>query len=429
MQCAYLIPRKTSTFFIMNKFYYLLSFVVLQHIGISESHSDPGLHQTIGNDTNKGCELTFDTQVVFQTNALIFYSQILVKNSLEDIRSLVRSLSDFVSNCCMQDARKDCYQDKNSIFIDRVCEDPVSKSKSHDISMCCSKGHMEREQCFRAVQNGPSVKMPEIDTLVPFWTQCLEFITDQRTFMEMYIYSLSRHYRIYPPKTMAKIIFASLRTYRICCKLSTSLYCIDDVEQQNKKIKKNVTIADNNICTEYKKTGMGQTILWGIKYFTMHHPVGLMGKAAEFGTTYQKFSSQCCDETKWTSDCFLDESEVLLLQFCSKSSSAAQVACCQMNGRQRSTCLDNVADKEAQTISREIHVTSEQLCRIHSAPDGSFIMWYAYEYTRRNRNSSLDVVLKSVSELGLALKLCCQNQNKFNCLSTHLPPLRFSIPS
>ncbi|KAE8630924.1 hypothetical protein XENTR_v10001019 [Xenopus tropicalis] len=412
----------------MNMIYYLFSFVVFQHIDISKSHSDPGLRQIIGK-TNKGCELTFDTQVVFQTNALIFYSQILVKNSLEDIKNLVWSLSDFISNCCKQNAGEDCNQDKNSIFIDRVCEDTISQAKNDDIRMCCSKKYIEREQCFRAVQNGPPVKMPEIDTSVPFWTQCLEFITDQQTFMETYIYSLSRHYRIFPPRTMAKIIFASLRTYHVCCKVSTSLYCIDDMEHQNKKNIKNVTEVDNTICTEYKRTGTGQTILWGIKYFTMHHPVGLMGNAAEFATTYQKFSSQCCDETKWTSDCFLDESEVLLLQFCSKSSSAAQVACCQMTGTQRSECLDNAADEEAQTISREIYVTSEQLCSIHNAPDGRLIIWYTYEYTRRKRNDSLDVVLKSVSELGLALKLCCQDQNKSDCFSTHLAPLSFSILS
>ncbi|KAM8939390.1 albumin-like [Pelodytes ibericus] len=369
---------------------------------------------------NLGCELTHDVQAVFKTNAMVFYSQMLMNNSLVDVKRLVSNLTAFISQCCMPNVGNGCFVDKSRMFIDRVCEDHLSQLKDKDISECCSKRNPHRYTCFQAAQHGPPANMTEIYKFIPYWELCLLYIADQRTFMEQQLYDVSRQYRIFPPRVMAKIIIASKRLYSKCCKESSLFNCFIEMELHIQNTVTNVINESNKICVEYKNTGAVKTILWGIQYYTLLHPTGPMAEAVTFASSYEQFSSKCCIKTEWTANCFLDENEVLLLQFCSKSSSPAHLACCHETGQKRSTCLNNIASQESQLIPGEIRLTPEQLCKFSAAPDGGVIIWYLYEYTRRHRQDNLDMVLNLVSEFESDVKLCCQKTNNQLCFSSKL---------
>ncbi|KAM4807744.1 vitamin D-binding protein-like [Rhinophrynus dorsalis] len=295
---------------------------------------------------------------VFQTNSLILYSQIAVNNSLQDVKRLVSNLTKFISDCCRHDAGTGCFQDKTGNYL--IIHECVTITLQ-------------------------SLRIKKYQHVVAKGKQNEKHATKMYNMVLQHIYHISRQYRIFPLKTMAKIIIASLKMYNNCCINSASLSCVKEtgVGKVNKVAVK---------CIEY---GYGAL---GIQYFTLLHPQSTMMKAAEFASTYEQFSSKCCDPTKWTSNCFLDESEVLVLRFCSKSSSAAQRICCRESGLKRAECLSNIAIQEAWDIPGEIRVTPEQLCTIYNAHDGSLIVWYTYEYTRRHRNDPLDAVMKSVSE-------------------------------
>ncbi|XP_053556136.1 vitamin D-binding protein-like [Bombina bombina] len=202
-------------------------FIFLLHIAEFEIYGT-GFH-THDSMKNIGCELTNEIQAVFRTNALIFYSQTLVNNSLQDVNRLVKNLTVFTSNCCMEEADSGCFKNKNDILIDRACEDLLSGTKNQAISLCCDQFNAKREECFRSIQHGPPVTIPNIYTVIPFASQCMEYISDQHMFLKTHVYDFSRQYRIFPLKTMAKIILASKKIYDTCCKDSALDFCLEEM--------------------------------------------------------------------------------------------------------------------------------------------------------------------------------------------------------
>ncbi|XP_075433877.1 vitamin D-binding protein-like isoform X2 [Ascaphus truei] len=294
--------------------YAIFLIILLVHTGQPKSFSEKsGFPRSVAKK-NTGCELTYNMGAVFHNNALIFYSQILVNNSLEDVKRLVNNLMAFISNCCMNEAGAECFEDKNNIFLDRACEDNLSQFKNQEVTACCSQRSAAREACFKSVQHGTPVNMTEIDNFTPFWSECLSYVGDHRTFVETHLYDFSRQYRIFPPRTMAKIIIASLKKYDKCCKDYFRYSCLKELLPQIKNTTEAVIAEGNKICLEYIKIGKGKILLW-----------------------------------------------------------------------------------------------------------------YTYEYTRRHRRQTLDVMLNSVSEFEMAIKLCCQEVTNSTCLSTILTPFGFSF--
>ncbi|KAM4710118.1 albumin-like [Discoglossus pictus] len=137
----------------------------------------------------------------------------------------------------------------------------------------------------------------------------------------------------------------------------------------------------------------------------------------------------CCDKTQWTADCFLDEHEVLVHQFCSKPSSDAHLTCCQETGKPRLLCLNETSSKEAQDIPNEILLTSKRLCKVNESHRGGLVVWFTFEYTRRHREESLNAVLDYVPEFENIVQQCCEEITVSTCLSKNLAPLRFHFPT
>ncbi|CAH2301429.1 vitamin D-binding [Pelobates cultripes] len=197
--------------------------------------------------------------------------------------------------------------DANSIFMQRACEDKLSLLKNQDIAACCAKKDPDTNKCFQEVQGGLSENMSERNKLIPYWKLCMLYITDQRTFVEQQIYKFSRQYRKCPSKLMSRIIITSTQLYTSCCKDAALFKCFIEMELHLQNTIQNLIKDSNIICKEYNNTGEVKTILWGIQYFTSLHPKGSMTQAVEFANSYEQLSSNCCNKTFWTADCFLDE--------------------------------------------------------------------------------------------------------------------------
>ncbi|XP_029465731.1 vitamin D-binding protein-like [Rhinatrema bivittatum] len=377
---------------------------------------------------NTGCGLTYGVETVFRTRALIFYTQILVNNSFEDVKRLVNGLILFSSNCCLIDAGSDCFEDQSSVFLARACKDAGSKLKNKEAAACCGKLSLERQNCFKELRHSPSGQLPPLGASDHLEERCLFHMGDHRSFVENYLYEFSRRLQIFPPETVAQAVNAFIKMHEICCKELRPHACFLSMTADTVTRVVKVIAEANRICNKYKVMGAGKTILWGIVFFTSFNPTGSIAKTMDFATNYEQCASQCCELSKWATDCFLDESEVLLDQFCSKSTPASYSTCCLRNGSDRIGCLNAIANQQSKAVPEKIPARAGQLCKIHREDDANIIVWYTYEYARRHRKQNLDMVLRAVSDFKTTVKRCCKESDYQICLSTSLPQLSFPVP-
>lgn len=378
---------------------------------------------------NTGCELSYYVDAVLKHSALVFYAQRLPTSSFGDIKRLVTTLLTFSSNCCLKGAGAECFQDKNSLFLDRVCEDMVLKEKHLNVSLCCDSTDHQRQGCFENLRQSRYVQLPALHNSESHQERCLGYMSDPQDFVETLLYDISRRMRLFPTQTIAEIVRASLKTYSACCSESNFKTCIIAMEKQTVQVITNIITEANKICKEYKETGVWKTRLWAIIIFASLHPKSVIRTALEFAATYEKTAVKCCELSEWTSDCFLDESEVLLNLFCSKSRTAAHGDCCLQNGPDRARCLNQIAMQESKDIPEKIPLRTEKLCEIYNQHNARLLIWYTFEYAIRHRQETLNSILTAVSNLKLVLKRCCAETFSEVCLSFFLPKLLFILLS
>nr|XP_033816236.1 vitamin D-binding protein-like [Geotrypetes seraphini] len=370
---------------------------------------------------NTGCELTFEVEAVFRTRALVLYTQILVNNSFQDVKRLVNRLMMFSSNCCLSDAGSDCFEDQSSVFLSRVCKDEISKLKNMEAATCCGKLSPEKWNCFKELRHHPSVQLPALGPSDGLEECCLFYITDRHSFVELHLYEFSRRLQIFPSETIARVVSIFIKMHEICCKESRPQACFMNMTAHTVTHVAKVIAEANRICQQYKAMGSGKTIIWGIMFFTSLKPTGSLAKTMDFAIEYEKCASKCCEVSEWSSDCFLDELEVLLDQFCSKTNTFSYRTCCLKSRSDRLECLDTIANQQSKKVPDKIPVRAGHLCRIHMEYDANIILWYIYEYARRHRKHNLDTVLSAVTDFKATVERCCKKSDYQMCLSASLP--------
>ncbi|XP_030048358.1 vitamin D-binding protein [Microcaecilia unicolor] len=395
---------------------------------LSLTHEPWNLQSSGQEQKNTGCELTFGVEAVFRTRALVLYTQILVNNSFEDVKRLVNKLIMFSSNCCLSDAGSDCFEDQSSMFLAKVCKDEISKLKNSKAAACCGKLNVERWNCFKELRHGPSVQLPALGPSDGLEERCLFYIADRHSFVEIHLYEFSRRLQIFPSETIAQIVSAFIKMHETCCMESRPQACFTSMTAHTVTRVAKVIAEANRICQRNKAMGAGKTIIWGIMFFTSLDPTGSIAKAMDFAIDYEKCASKCCEVNEWSSDCFVDEVEVLLDQFCSKTRTTSYYTCCLKSRSDRLGCLDAIANQQSTGVPEKIPVRAGHLCRIHREHDANIILWYIYEYARRHRKQNLDMVLSAVSDFKATVEKCCKKSDYQMCLSASLPQLRVSVP-
>nr|XP_033817522.1 vitamin D-binding protein-like [Geotrypetes seraphini] len=178
---------------------------------------------TCENRENTGCALSHIADIAFRLQTFVYYSQRLLFNTLKDTNRLLDQLNSFVSRCCSEDAEPECFLSEKYIFQARICDDAISQSKNRAAALCCGKIPVEREMCFRGLQNKPPIKLPPLVGHFSYAEECLTFTADSQLFAESYLHSLAKRLSIFSWEMISRISRAYLMMYVSCCSKSEQL--------------------------------------------------------------------------------------------------------------------------------------------------------------------------------------------------------------
>ncbi|XP_030048359.1 vitamin D-binding protein [Microcaecilia unicolor] len=377
-------------------------------------------HSSGENRGNTGCELSQKTDVAFRLHTLVYYSQRLVFNTLKDMNRLLDQLKSFVSSCCSENAEPECFLSEKYIFQARICGDSISQSKNRAAALCCGKISLEREMCFRDLQNKPPIKLPPLADHFSHAEECLAFTADSQLFVESYLHGLARRLSIFSWEMISRISHAYLLMYVTCCSKSEQLkQCFSSKKEEFVDEMKEVIENGNKIC-EKSKNGVAMNSLWAIIFYAKKKPRGSWEDAKGFGELYADFVSRCCLPEFTTSECFQTQSDILSDYFCTLPTIRSHEECCLKRDLEMTECFEKLAFQESQAIS-EISLEPNQLCELNSQSQEDVLLRCAYEYGRRHTDQNTHAILNSSIEARNTIRECCVTEDPNTCFSTHFP--------
>ncbi|XP_029454680.1 afamin-like [Rhinatrema bivittatum] len=369
---------------------------------------------------NTGCALSHVADVVFRFNTVVYYSQRVLFNTQADTRRLLDQLKAFISSCCSQNAKPECFLSERHIFQARICDDVISQSKNKAAALCCGKIPVERDICFRDLQNNPPVKLPPIGSHFSHAEECVTFTADNHLFVESYIHGLARRLSIFSSEMISRISHAYLWMYVACCSKSEELeQCFSSKKEEFVGEMKKVIENGNKIC-EKNKHGITMNSLWALIFYAKKKPRDSWEHAKVFGQQYANFVSGCCVPEFITSECFQTQSDSLLDYFCTLPTIRPDGECCLKRDSEIEDCFEKLAFQESQAIS-DISLKSDHLCELNSQSREDVLSWCAYEYARRHTNESTQAILNSSLEARDAISDCCARHDPGTCFSSHFP--------
>ncbi|XP_053317655.1 afamin-like [Spea bombifrons] len=384
---------------------------ILERLGVTSA-----VHEV---KSNTGCELSYKNDIIFKYKAIVFYSQRLIFNTLDDVKRLANQLTSFLNSCCSSHPNPDCFFSSDIIFQNRICEDRVSKCKNKHAAFCCHNDYFEREKCFHNLQNNPPLLLPSMGDHLNYEEECLAWVTDKHGFIESYLHGFGRRLTKFTPSLTTDIFNSFLIIYMKCCDHSEDIHlCFSEEKSKFFESMTSKIRLGNTMCLINKHWEGG---LRALIFYAKVKPSDSIEKALDFDRNYMTLTSKCCEPGSLTSDCFKSWSDILLSHICFSMGSGLQKACCLKSYPERERCLTEIAYQESQTISRQ-SLEPNEVCQL--SRNSKLRTWIAYEYSRRNPHGTIRSHLAFVTELTESTVSCCAKDNSSLCLTSfykHFP--------
>ncbi|KAJ1205984.1 hypothetical protein NDU88_001402 [Pleurodeles waltl] len=372
---------------------------------------------------NTGCDLSLKVDISFKIQTLVDYSQKLIFNSLKDITRLRNGLLVFMSGCCFDKASPECFLSERTIFLSRICADDISLSKNREAFLCCGMQQLDRELCFKNLQNRPPVHLPAISSHFSQDEECLALAANKNHLVESYIHGLARRLTAFSPQMMSRISHAYILLYITCCTQVENLTgCFASKKEEFLMEMKNEIENENKICQQ-SKYGAAKNTLLAIIFHAQKKPSDSWKQALNFGETYARFAFNCCRTEFMTSDCFRKQSDVLYDHLCASSAAGPYRDCCLKRESEKPGCLSQLASQESRmTLNGSLNF--DLLCDLSREGQEQVFSWSAYEYSRKHTDKSINTILNHSSFITNTVNHCCATKDYLAC-SLQVSPMFF----
>ncbi|XP_078533583.1 afamin-like [Lissotriton helveticus] len=393
----------------------LFMFVILFFRSFCQTHRGDRYPRSGGeNPGNTGCDLSLKVDASFKIRSLVDYSQKLIFNSLKDITRLRNRLLVFMSGCCFEKAIPECFMSESAIFLGRICADNISLSKNREAYRCCGMKHLDRELCFKTLQNRPPVHLPAISSHFSQDEECLAFAANTNLIVESYIHGLARRLTAFSPQMMSRIFYAYILLYITCCaQVDNPKECFSFKKEEFMMQIKNEIENENKICWQSKYGAANNTIV-AVLFYAQKKPSDSWKQAMNFGEAYARFASNCCRPEFMTSDCFRKQSDVLYDHFCANSTNGPHRDCCLKRESEKPGCLSQLASQESRTILNT-SLNFDLLCDLSREGQLEVFSWSTYEYSRRHTDKSINIILSHCSFISNTANQCCASKDSQAC--------------
>ncbi|XP_051821283.1 afamin [Antechinus flavipes] len=348
----------------------------------------------------------------------VAFAQYIQEATYEEITELVKQMIHYTDKCMANMELPECSRLANYVIQDKMCG-VKELSEKYGFSECCTEDTSKRRLCFF------ERKRTDVSFLTPFQIPdpekgCQEYEADQETFLNHYVYEISRR----NPFTFAPTLLALAARYKevssSCCKEENKHECFRIKATPITNDLKEISANQQNICGVLRKFGPKGVKFQKVVEISQKFPkidFNLLNKLLE---DIPNMLDGCCEGD--VVHCFRLKAKIIN-HICSRPDSLSSKIrdCCQLTIPERGECIiiHSENDDKPKDLSpiAERFIEGDDVCqRLHEDKE-NFLIEFLHEYSRRHVELPHSVLLSIAVIYEELLEKCCKTDNPKECYS------------
>ncbi|KAM5271754.1 alpha-fetoprotein-like [Ctenodactylus gundi] len=349
----------------------------------------------------------------------IMVSQFLQKATYEEVQTIVKELLDLAEKCKnlkSHESPSECAHQLMAVFLDHTCNNQEMIDK-HVLTDCCNANDTEKLNCFLSYKKDDADDIDMFPVLKPEQI-CEEGKENQGSVKERYSYETSRRYPfLYGPTILAMSACYEM-AIRSCCG-EDQTECLQRKIEPIRKYIKEMSLRHHHLCDIGSK--FSHTIATAVEMvlLTKKQPTADFSEIVKLTRDVRNLHETCCEGN--TVACAFHRSQ-LMNHTCSKQAALTGklTPCCEQPAPFRGECIliSDIDDKPTLPTLPLRRFTEDQfVCEQFTEKQDAFLQEFLYEYSRRNTELAVPVILRVNTIYKNLLEKCCKLENSLECYS------------
>ncbi|NWX18969.1 ALBU protein, partial [Aegotheles bennettii] len=365
---------------------------------------------------------------VFKAVTMITFAQYLQRCSYEGLSNLVKDTVDLAQKCAADEDGPDCSKSLPSIFLDRICQVKELRDSYGAMADCCEKTDPERNECFL------SFKVHQPDFVQPYQRPasdviCQEYQDNRVSLLGHFIYTVARRNPFLYAPTILGLAADYEHALQSCCKESDIGACLDEKATAIKEKAKKVSMKQQYVCGILNKFGERTFMALKLARMSQKYPKAPSAEIIKMVREIKSIDKECCEGDML--ECMDDRAE-LMAYMCSKQDvfSSKIKDCCEKPIVERGQCIieADFDDKPEDLPSLvEKYIQDKEVCKSFEADHDGYMSEFIYEYARRHREFSTQLIMRIAKGYEALMEKCCKTDNPAECYGNAVKELNKHI--
>ncbi|XP_037685890.1 alpha-fetoprotein [Choloepus didactylus] len=345
----------------------------------------------------------------------IFFAQFVQEATYKEVGIMVKDILSVLEKSAGSEQTEGCLENQLSAFLEEICHEREISEK-YGLSNCCSKSEEERPNCFLAHKKAALASIPPLQVPEPV-TSCKAYEENRKAFMNRYIYETARRYPfLYAPKILS---LAALYDKIIpsCCKAENAVECFQTKTASITKELRESSLANQHTCAVMRNFGtrtfQAMTLTKLSQKFSKANFTEIQKLVLDVAHTHE----ECCRGN--VLECLQHEQEIMSYICSQQDTLSSKIAeCCKLPTLELAQCIIHAEnDDKPEGLSPNLNrfLGDRDFNQFSSVEKDFFLGRFAYEYSRRNTDLAIPVILRVTKGYQELLENCSQSENPLEC--------------
>ncbi|EHB04603.1 Serum albumin, partial [Heterocephalus glaber] len=354
----------------------------------------------------------------FKGLALITFSQYLQKCSFEEHIKLVKEVTDFAKTCVADESAENCDKSIHTLFGDKLCAIQTLRETYGALADCCAKQEPERNECFLEHKEDnpalPPFKRPEPEAM------CTSFNEDNQLFMGHYLYEVARrHPYFYAPE----LLYYAERYMDVlteCCQAADKATCLTPKLDALKEKALTSAAQQRLKCASIQKFGERAFKAWALARMSQKFCKAEFIEISRIVNDLTKVNKECCRGDLL--ECAADRASLVKYICANQETISSKLKeCCEKPLLEKAHCIMEAERDELPDGLPELttdFIEDRDVCTHYTGAKDVFLGTFLFEYSRRNPDYSIGMLLRLAKAYEAKLEKCCAEADPPACYAT-----------
>ncbi|KAL1790543.1 serum albumin [Sigmodon hispidus] len=347
--------------------------------------------------------------------ATITFSQFVPEATREEINKMTSDVLTAIKKPTSDGQHGGCLENQMSVFLNEICHEKEISDK-YGFSDCCSQSGEERHQCLLARKKTAAASVTPF-SFPEASESCKGYKENREMFMNRVIYEVSRRFPFMYAPAILSLAAQYDKAVPVCCKAENAEECFQTKRASIAKELREGSLLNEHVCAVIRKFGSRNLQATTIIKLSQKFPKANLTEIEKLALDVAHIHEECCLGN--TLEC-LQDGEKIMSYICSQQDilSSKIAECCKLPTLELGYCIihaENSDRPEGLSPNLNGFLGDRNYAQFSSDEKIMFMASFLYEYSRRNPNFAVSVILRAAKTYQEMLEKCSQSENSHVC--------------